>query len=137
MASRFMCALALLSLPALARAGEPAPMQEGLWEISMKMEIPGLPFQLPAQTATHCYTKKELDEDSGVPKQSEDCKVTEFKRTANKITWKTVCTGKHAGNGSGEIVFDGATAYEGSMKLENRGQVTTTRYQGKRLGDCK
>jgi hypothetical protein len=138
MTSRTTFALiAILSLPALARAAEPAPMQDGLWEVSMKFEIPGLPFQLPAQTATHCYTKKEIEESSGMPKQSGDCKVTDLQRSGNKITWKTVCTGKNAGTGTGEIAFTSATAYEGTMKLENKGQVTTTRYQGKRLGDCK
>jgi len=138
MASRTTLALlAVVSLPVLARAEEPAPMQEGQWELSMKIEIPGLPFQLPAQTVNHCYTKKELQESAGVPKQSNDCKVTESKRTGNKVTWKVVCTGKNAGTGSGEMVFTSATAYEGAMKLENKGQVTTTRYEGKRLGDCK
>jgi len=129
--------LAVLALPAPARADEPAPMQDGLWELSMKMDIPGLPFQLPAQTVNHCYTKKELQESAGVPKQSDDCKVTESKKTGNKVTWKVVCTGKNAGTGSGEMTFKSATAYEGSMSVENKGRVTTTRYEGKRLGDCK
>jgi len=128
--------LAVLALPALALADEPAPMQDGLWELSMKIDIPGLPFQLPAQTVNHCYTKKELQESAGVPKQSDDCKVTESKKTGNKVTWKVVCTGKNAGTGSGEMIFKSATAYEGSMSVENKGRVTTTRYEGKRLGDC-
>lgn len=138
MISRTTLALAaILSLPTLAPAAEPSPMQEGLWELSMKVEIPGMPFQLPAQTVSHCYTKKEIQESSGVPRQGDDCKVTEFKRSGNKVAWKVACTGKNAGTGSGEMVFNGASSYEGTMKVESKGHTTTTRYQGKRLGDCK
>lgn len=135
MISKTMLALLVISLPALASAEEQSPMQEGLWEVSMKIEIPGLPFQMPAQTMEQCYTKKDLQESAGVPKQQGDCKVTDLKRSGNKVTWKTLCKGKD--NGSGEMIFKGATAYEGTVKMESGGKVTTTTYQGKRLGDCK
>ncbi len=136
MFSRTALALLVISLPALAYAEDASPMQEGLWEISMKIEIPGLPFQMPPQTVQHCYTKKDLQESAGVPKQEGDCKVTDLKRTGNKVTWKTACKGKD-GSGTGEMTFKGATASEGMVKMDAGGKATTTRYEGKRLGDCK
>jgi hypothetical protein len=48
-----------------------------------------------------------------------------------------VCTGKSAGKGEGEIVFTSATSYDGWMKFDSQGQVMTTKYSAKRLGDCK
>jgi hypothetical protein len=87
----------------------------------------------------HCYTKEDVQNaERAVPKQQqEDCKVVENKRVGNKLSWKVVCTGKSAGKGEGEIVFTSATSYDGWMKFDSQGQVMTTKYSAKRLGDCK
>jgi hypothetical protein len=130
--------LVALAVPALARAAEPAQMKEGLWEISASVDVPGMPFKLPAQKVEHCYTKEEAGQaESAVPQQQKDCKMTENKKVGNKVTWKVVCTGKNAGTGEGEIVFAGGNAYDGWMKFDQKGQVMTTKYSAKRLGDCK
>ncbi len=128
--------VAFASLPLVAPAEEPK-MQEGLWEISMQMEMPGMPFKMPASTAKHCYTKAEVQEQGVVPQQDKSCKVTETNRTAKTVSWKLVCTGKNAGTGEGQITFTSPTAYEGSMKMESGGTTVTTIYKGRRLGDCK
>ncbi len=41
--------------------------------------------------------------------------MTDVKYSGNIMAWKMVCTGKSTGKGEGEIVYKGATAYEGSM----------------------
>jgi hypothetical protein len=114
-------------------------MKPGLWEISTSMEIPGVPFKVPPQKVQHCYTKEEVARAEGaVPsRQQEDCKVVEHRRVGNKLTWKVVCTGKSKGTGEGELVFKGADAYDGWMRFDSGGQVMTTKYSAKRLGDCK
>jgi hypothetical protein len=33
-------------------------MKEGLWEITMTMEMPGVPVKMPPRTWTQCLTKK-------------------------------------------------------------------------------
>jgi hypothetical protein len=130
-------ALAASLSPALA-LGADAQMTPGLWEISASMEVPGMPFKLPPQKVQHCYTKEELAKaESAVPQQQNDCKLVENRKVGNKLTWKVVCTGKSAGKGEGEIVFTSATAYDGWMKFDSDGQVMTTKYAARRLGDCK
>lgn len=126
----------LLSLPLLA-AGQ-GPMKEGLWEITTTMDMPGMPVKMPPTTITHCYTKEELkDSQKVVPKQQENCKITDLKQSGSRTTWKTVCTGKKPSKGEGEIVFKGGTSYEGSMKFSTEGMVMTSKYKARRIGDCK
>ncbi len=130
-------AVAVVVAPLAALGEDPAPMQDGLWELSVQMEIPGLPFKPPASKATHCYTKQEVQEQGGVPQGEKDCKTTSVKRTGNTVRWAVTCTGKNAGTGEGEITFKGSDAYEGKMKMTSSGSTVTSVYKGKRLGDCK
>lgn len=129
--------LVILMLPAtLLAAG--SFMQDGLWKITSTMDMPGMPFKMPPHTMTHCYTKEDLRRhESVVPQQKGDCTVTDFKRAGNKVTWKVACTGRHPGKGEGKIVFEGGTAYEGSMRLDSGGMVVTTNYKARRVSACQ
>ncbi len=114
-----------------------AGMKAGLWEINSTMEMPGLPFQPPPTTITHCYTSEDVKSNERMVPQQGDCKVTEFKRTGGKITWKILCTGEQKGSGSGEMTFKGDSAYEGTMTFRTDEMTMTSRYKARRLGDCK
>jgi hypothetical protein len=128
--------IGVLLIPATLFAA-PSPMQEGLWEISTTMNMPGIP-KMPPSKVTHCYTKEDLkDNKKAVPQQKGDCKITDMKSSGNKVTWKMVCTGENKSKGEGEIIYKGATAYEGSMKMETQGMVMTNKYKARRIGDCK
>jgi hypothetical protein len=128
---------AVLLLPATVQAAG-SPMQDGLWEISSTMSMPGMPYNIPPTKVTHCYTKEDLKENQRIiPKQEGDCKVTDVKYSGSRMTWKMVCSGESASKGEGEIVYKGATAYEGSMKMETQGMVMTSKYRAKRIGACK
>jgi hypothetical protein len=128
--------IGVLLIPATLFAA-PSPMQEGLWEISTTMSMPGMP-KMPPTRVTHCYTKEDLkDSNKVVPQQKSDCRVTDMKYSGNKVAWKMICTGKNASKGEGEMIYKGATAYEGSMKMETQGMVMTNKYKARRIGDCK
>ena len=87
---------AVLVVPISARAAEPVQMRPGLWEITVTMEMPGMPFQLPPTVTQQCVTPQEAKE-QGMPPQAQDCTVTDMKRTGNKVTWKVACTGQTPG----------------------------------------
>lgn len=123
-------ALALSPLAAVAEM-----MKPGLWAITTSMEMPGMPYQAPPQTMHHCYTAQEVREEP-VPKDK-NCKITELKSSGNKVTWKLECKGEMAGKGEGEMVYQGDSAYEGKTKMQTQGMTMTSKYKGKRLGDCK
>lgn len=137
--------VALLPLVALSPApasAAPAAMQPGLWEITMKMEMPGMPIAMPPQTIQHCYTKKDLEDGKNTVPQSEDknCKITDYKIQGNTVTWSVICTGENAMSGSGTMTM-AATSYSGMIKakMKEGGQTMemTQRLAGKRLGECK
>jgi hypothetical protein len=122
----------LLSFPALTLAAE--MMKPGLWEITVNMEIPGMPFQSPSHTMRECYTAEDVQGEP-VP-ANENCEITNYKSSGNKITWQLECRGAIAGKGEGEIVFQGDSAYEGKATIQAQGMTMNSNYKGKRLGDC-
>jgi hypothetical protein len=111
--------------------------KDDLWEITSKMEMPGMPMAMPAQTQRICVAKTGKDDDY-IPKR-ENCRLQDSRRTGNKVTYKMVCTGKDALTISGETTF-AATSYEGRMQMSGKmdGQQVEMNqtYSGKRVGDC-
>jgi hypothetical protein len=126
-------ALACFSLcaawPALAQG------KDDLWEVSTKMEMPGMPMAMPAQVNRVCSSKNRKDEDL-VPKQG-DCHMLESKRTGNTFTYKMECSGTHASTVNGTITF-GNNVYDGKMHMVMKGSndAMDMTFSGKRVGDC-
>ena len=127
----------LVSAPALFAA--PPNMQEGKWEITMAMEVEGVPFPMPPMKHTQCITKKDLEDNkktlpSGSNKK-DDCEVKDMKTAGNTTTWSLVC--KDGTRGTGEITYKGTT-YTSTMKLvTSDGARTTNKITARRIGDCK
>lgn len=59
-------------------------MREGLWEITVKMDMPGMPMQMPAMTHTQCITKKDLIPQK--PEKNQDCKTISSKTSDNTVS---------------------------------------------------
>ena len=130
-------AAAAFATPALAQQPN---LTEGNWEISTKMEIPGMPFQMPAQKHNQCITKKEF-----VPDQSDknrDCKMSDQKVSGNTVSWKMYCKGKDGiTEGEGKITYNGGS-YDGQMTAKMtppKGEAMTMKmsFAGKHTGPCK
>jgi len=130
-----VCAGALLSLAFAASTSASAQARDDLWEVSTKMEMPGMPMAIPPQTNRVCVGKNRKDEDF-IPKQG-NCRMVDSKRAGNTLTYRMECTGDHAGTVDGTIIF-GNNAYDGQMKLTMKGSsdAMTTTFSGKRIGDC-
>lgn len=134
----FACAILLSSA---AWAG-PSMMQPGLWEITTKMEMPGMPVAMPPTKITHCYTSQDVENtDKTIPKD-QSCKLDSHNVSGNKVTWTVSCKEKSGDmKGSGEMTYQG-NSYDGMMKMtvQSKGEQAmnmTYRYSGKRLGDCR
>ncbi len=117
------------SLPAMAQG------RDDLWEVSTKMEMPGMPMAMPAQTNRVCVGKNRKDEEL-VPKQG-DCRMVESKRVGNKFTYKMDCTGSEPTTVDGTITF-GNNVYDGQMRMTMKQTKDTMdmTFTGKRVGDC-
>lgn len=121
-------------------------MQEGEWEneIQMKMDVPGMPFAMPAMSFKHsdCITQKDMVPHTA--QKGEQCEVLDHKMSGNKLTWKQRCQSKDGVfESTGEITYSGTT-YQGvmhgrSVPRDKDAQSMKVEYKlnGKRLGACK
>src|SRR5436190_611627 len=115
----FVIAVALAACTSLLAQG---PRRDGNWEITMKMEMPGMPMAIPPITTTKCVTQAEVDDPmkampSGRGNDTSKCKVSDYKIVGNKSTWAMKCEGKPAMSGTGEITY-ADNAYTGNMTME-------------------
>ena len=105
------------------------------WEITSKMEMPGMPMAMPAQV-TKASVGKNAKDDDYIPKQG-DCKVVDSKRVGNKLTYKMTCAGSDPSTVDGEALF-GTGTYDGKMRMTmtKTNQSMQMTYSGKRVGSC-
>ncbi len=115
-------------------------MQDGMWEMTMKMEMPGMSYEMPPVKYNQCMTKKEL-----VPQKkekNEDCKMIDTRIEGNTVYWKVQCrTRDGVVDSEGKITYSG-NSFNGVMKTVMNDAKTgkmeiTNRMSGKRIGDCK
>ncbi len=114
-------------------------MQEGKWEITTKVEMPGMPADMPQQTFKH---KECLTEDNYVPQGAKaggsggECEISDGSINGNTVSWTMQCnTGQGVMNGEGSITYNGDT-FEGTIKSVMSGMEMTNHLQGRRIGDC-
>ena len=123
----------MLLLAAMSPASALAAGSDELWEMTTKMDMPGMP--MPAMTQTVCLRKGESYKPGKVPHQK-NCEMTGLKVSGNKTTWKMHCSGRDAMDGSGEVTRTEKTM-KGSMKLSSKDIQMTQTISGKRIGACQ
>ncbi len=134
---------ALLAAPLLLAAALPASaqiMRDGLWEMSVSMEIPGMP-PMPGATMKQCLTKADVEDPSkaaGAP-EAQDCKVLKQAQSGNSLSYEISCNGGTT-LVKGEMTGKG-DSYSGRTQITTKedGEVMTmvSMVKGRRLGDCK
>ena len=109
--------------------------KDDLWEVSTKMEMPGMPMAMPPQTNRFCIGKNRKEEEF-VPMQG-DCRMIESKRVDNKFSYKMDCSGNYSAIVDGTITF-GNNVYDGQMRMamKNTNDAMDMTFTGKRVGDC-
>lgn len=120
----------LLSAAASAAPGE-------YWEVTSKMEMPGMPFAMPPTTQKVCIPKGG-ENDPAKTSGDKDCKMTDIKTVGNKTTWKARCDRDgEVMTGVGEQTTT-AKGYQGKMRFSGKsgGQDVdmTMAFSGKRVG---
>ena len=111
-------------------------MKEGLWEITVNMEIPGMNMpMIPSQTYTHCITKKNLVPQKEKPRESE-CNTVKTEVNGDTVSWVMECkTNEGVITSNGYITYKGST-FEGVVKVKHSGMDMTQHLKGKWLGPC-
>jgi hypothetical protein len=134
-----MAATAALAQPGMGQQTKTFKIggPDELWDVTMKMEMPGMPMAMPAQTHQMCLKRDRKGEDA-IPRQ-DNCKVTDVRTVGNKVSFAMECTGRDAMTGRGEITST-PTAYDGRMQMKStrRGEEMemTQTFSGRKVGAC-
>lgn len=133
------CALPLAAFATLAWA-MPLNLQPGFWEITTRIEVPGVPIALPPQTVRRCYTKKDVESMLRPgPRQIQNCEIRDQKIEGNRVSWKMDCRGANAMTGTGNVTVS-STSFQGTIRGRmTQGGATMEMNQavsGRRIGDC-
>lgn len=125
----------LFSTFSVSFAGPGPNMKDGLWEITTKVEMAGMPMQMPAMTHTQCITKENAVPDSSQPNQR--CKIVNNQLNGDTVTWEMECdTPEGKAKAVGEITYTGDT-FEGTIKMNMQGMEMLQKMNGKWIGECK
>ena len=133
----FAVSAILLAVISISFASSGPNMQEGMWEITSKMEMPGMPMEMPPTKHTQCLTNKDLAPQSSQPGQ--ECKITQTKVVGNTVTWTVLCKGQEGNmKGTGKITYSG-NSFKGTIKMSMIGEnmEMICHISGRRIGDCR
>lgn len=135
---RILLSFALLFIWSTIAAAGPN-IQDGMWEITTKVDMQGMPA-MPPMKYTQCLTSKDY-----IPQQQEeemDCKITNNKTTGDTVTWSVRCRDKNGTyESTGKITYK-ANSFSGVVNMtindKSEGKMQMTQQMtGKRIGNCK
>ena len=138
MKKMLIISLMLFAAAAPSHAGDASDIKEGMWEITTKVNMPGM--QAPASVQRQCISSKNSIPMSALSDQG--CRVLETKISGGAVSWTMQCNGQ-----GGQVDGKGAITYAGdsfsgtsNMTISAPGAGKTdisTSMTGRRVGDCK
>ncbi|MEN8256367.1 MAG: DUF3617 family protein [Thermodesulfobacteriota bacterium] len=123
----------------VACSGGGPDLEEGMWEITTEVNMPGMPMKIPAMVYRQCLTKDDV-----VPKQGsanqEICTYSSPKVKGNTVSWSMECKSPGGKTKSEtEITYRGAS-FDGTMTMSMSGAVEMSgenTISGRRIGECQ
>ncbi len=107
-----------------------------LWEVTSKMNIPGMPAGMAGmgQAPQRVCNSKNPREDATRRPDTKDCKVTDFKETGTRVQITMTCP-------DGRMVIDqtynaARTEYKSTMKMTSKDGDMVINASGRKLGTC-
>lgn len=117
--------------------------REGLWEMTVRAEVPGTK-PMPPIVLKKCITAKEIQElqaKASRPPGSDQCKVLDQRTQGSTTSWKLECTGRMTIVGDGSVTLTGDSYLMQSAMVmtgaDGKSMQVKNELSGKRLGDCK
>jgi len=110
-------------------------MKQGLWEVTIRMEVPGMPVQMSPQTYTQCLTQKEAVPQREEPDQG--CKIVKQDIKGDTVSWVVECkTNEGTAVSDGRITYKGDT-FEGVIQMTQGDMKAIQRLSGRWIGKCE
>ena len=134
-----ICTLFVLGLLIAVLPAWGLDLKPGKYEITAKVEMPGMPGGTPPQTTTQCLNEQNPVPDSSAGAQG--CKITDMKTRGNTVTYTMECNREGMKTKiTGEMTYHG-DSFEGTTQMSmgpTAGNMTvTTVLKGKRIGECE
>ena len=114
-------------------------MQEGLWEITTVMKMPGMPIQIPPTKTTQCISQEDLIPQTQQPDQpDQQCEITNMSTSGNTITYDMICAAQGNTMKAQSSITYSKDQMQGNMTatMEPSNMTMTYTLSGKRIGDC-
>ncbi len=120
-------------------------IQPGLWKVTYKMELSGVPDKMAQMMQREPQTKRQCVQGDDIDFKPDDmgqgCQFTTTEESANRVAWDIQCRSEHGtSTGQGEVNFNGTTTrgwFEMNIQAGPIGnmQMRNT-FEGQRVGDC-
>lgn len=127
----------LVGLVACSGAGP--DLEEGMWEISTEINMPGMAMKIPPMVYRQCLTTDDIVPKQG-PAGQEICSYSTPKIKGNTVSWSVECKSPGGTTVSeGEITYRGRT-FDGSITMAMTGAIDmsgTNALSGRRIGECQ
>lgn len=113
-------------------------LQDGTWEITTQMEIPGLPFAPPPVKYTRCLSKQDA-----VPQQADQknsCQVISSDIQGDTVFWVVECKDRGETVRSNGNVTYRKDRFTGTVHVTSSGKgagTVTSKMSGRRIGNCR
>jgi hypothetical protein len=135
MSKKICILLFVISLFLFSCSAQKGPnMKEGMWEVTIRMEVPGMPVQMSPQTYTQCLTKREA-----LPQRREsdqNCKIVKQDIKGDTVSWVVECkTSEGTAVSDGRLTYKGDT-FEGVIQMTQGSMKATQRLSGRWIGKC-
>jgi hypothetical protein len=131
-----MAAAAIFCIPLIAAA----QMTPGMYEYTMKMNMPGAPA-MPGQTFQRCLTAKDVEGSKGFempPGPGSDCKIKDLVQNGGKFSYKMSCSKPQKLDGAVQgTIIPGGMTMDMTMNMEGMPGPMTQAIAAKRISDCK
>ena len=131
-------ALAALSAAPLAGA---APLTPGMYEYTIKMNVPGAPGAMPAQTIQRCLAAKDVEGSNAYrmpPSPNNDCQLKDMKESGGTFSYKMACTKPQKMDSAVQgTVTATSMNMDMTMTMDGMPGTMTQNVSAKRVGDCK
>ncbi len=114
-------------------------LQGEWWEITSKMEMPGMPPEMAgmmgsmgAQKQKVCLAKGQQADPTATSKD-DNCTISDMRQSGNTVKFNMKCTGKDAMTGSAELTHT-PNSFSQKIKMRQDGEDMLMTSTGKRIG---
>ena len=141
MQRKLFCSAAVAALALALPLFAVAAMTPGMYEYTVKMNVPGAPANMPAQTIQRCLSAKDVEGSKAYempPTPGSDCQITDLAQKGSQFSYKMSCTKpqKLAGAVQGSLTSTGMTM-DMTMTMDGMPGPITQSITARRVGDCK